>query len=101
MEAKTVWTFSPTCTSSRPAATVQSDECGRLAFGDVQPRHRQGGQSGLRSSGAMGDTLPGTRLHVTSNEQEMLGDLPVHQNLAKNAATFLHRRTSHDQLCIP
>ncbi|MFD5377761.1 hypothetical protein ACFWJE_25610 [Streptomyces griseoincarnatus] len=50
---------------------------------------------------AMGDTLPGTRLHVTSNEQEILGDLPVHQNLAKNAATFLHRLTSHDQLCIP
>ncbi|GAA3264317.1 hypothetical protein [Streptomyces labedae] len=50
---------------------------------------------------AMGDTLPGTGLHVTSDEQEMLGDLPVHQNLAKNAATFLHRLTSHDQLCIP
>ncbi|WP_458077489.1 hypothetical protein [Streptomyces sp. EMB26] len=50
---------------------------------------------------AMGDTLPGTRLHVTSNEQRILGDLPVHQNLAKNAATFLHRLTSHDQLCIP
>ncbi len=49
----------------------------------------------------MGDTLPGTRLHVTSNEQEMLGDLPGHQNLAKNAATLLHRLTSHGQLCIP
>ncbi|WP_233229676.1 hypothetical protein [Streptomyces sp. I5] len=49
----------------------------------------------------MGDTLPDTRLHVTSNEQRILGDLPVHQNLAKNAATFLHRLTSHDQLCIP
>ncbi len=50
---------------------------------------------------AMGDTLPGTGLHVTSNEQEMLGDLPGHQNLAKNAATLLHRLTSHGQLCIP
>ncbi|MFC7902466.1 hypothetical protein ACFUV1_20245 [Streptomyces griseoincarnatus] len=49
----------------------------------------------------MGDTLPGTGLHVTSDEPEMLGDLPVHQNLAKNAATFLHSLTSHDQLCIP
>ncbi|MFJ3706158.1 MULTISPECIES: alpha/beta hydrolase [Streptomyces] len=43
---------------------------------------------------AMGDTLPDTKLHVTFNEQEMLGDLAVYQNLAKNAATFLHRLTS-------
>ncbi|MGW2385646.1 alpha/beta hydrolase [Streptomyces sp. NPDC001658] len=43
---------------------------------------------------AMGDTLPDTKLHVTFNEQEMLGDLAVYQNLAKNAATFLHRLIS-------
>ncbi|HET6859706.1 MAG TPA: alpha/beta hydrolase, partial [Streptomyces sp.] len=43
---------------------------------------------------AMGDTLPDTKLHVTFNDREILGDLAVYQNLAKNAATFLHRLTS-------
>ncbi|WAU82696.1 alpha/beta hydrolase-fold protein [Streptomyces sp. Qhu-G9] len=43
---------------------------------------------------AMGDTLPDTKLHVTFNEQEILGDLAVYQNLTKNTATFLHRLTS-------
>lgn len=40
---------------------------------------------------AMGDTLPAAKLHVTFNDREILGDLAVYQNLAKNAATFLHR----------
>ncbi|MFJ2175241.1 alpha/beta hydrolase [Streptomyces sp. NPDC087851] len=43
---------------------------------------------------AMGDTLPATKLHVTFNDREILGDLAVYQNLATNAATFLHRLTS-------
>ncbi|MFJ8713191.1 alpha/beta hydrolase [Streptomyces violaceus] len=43
---------------------------------------------------AMGDTLPATKLHVTFNDREILGDMAVYQNLAKNAATFLHRLTS-------
>ncbi len=43
---------------------------------------------------ALGDTLPDTKLHVTLNEREMLGDLAVYQNLAQHAATFLHRLTS-------
>ncbi|MFF9901582.1 alpha/beta hydrolase [Streptomyces albidoflavus] len=43
---------------------------------------------------AMGDALPATRLHVTFNERELLGDIAVYQNLAKNAATFLHRLTA-------
>ncbi|WP_235967715.1 hypothetical protein [Streptomyces mesophilus] len=38
----------------------------------------------------MGDT----KLHVTLNEREILGDLAVYQSLAKNAAAFVHRLTS-------
>ncbi|MFD7512690.1 alpha/beta hydrolase [Streptomyces sp. NPDC059853] len=45
---------------------------------------------------AMGDTLPATKLHLTFNEQEFLGDMAVYQNLAKNTATFLHHLTSRD-----
>ncbi|MCW8216578.1 alpha/beta hydrolase [Streptomyces griseolus] len=43
---------------------------------------------------AMGDTQPATKLHVTFNDREILGDLAVYQNLSKNVATFLHRLTS-------
>ena len=34
------------------------------------------------------------RLHVTVNDRELFGDMPIYQNLAKNAATVLHRLTS-------
>ncbi|MFE0019786.1 alpha/beta hydrolase [Amycolatopsis sp. NPDC059021] len=42
----------------------------------------------------MGDSRPAAELHVTLNEQELLGDLAIYQNLTKNAATVLHRLTS-------
>ncbi|WP_409180156.1 alpha/beta hydrolase [Amycolatopsis sp. VS8301801F10] len=42
----------------------------------------------------LGDGLPAAKLHVTFNEQELLGELPVYQNLAKNTATLLHRLAS-------
>ncbi|WP_461296820.1 alpha/beta hydrolase [Streptomyces harbinensis] len=45
---------------------------------------------------AMGDTLPATRLHLTFNDRELLGGIPVYQNLARNTATFLHRLTAHN-----
>ncbi|MCG8919735.1 alpha/beta hydrolase-fold protein [Actinokineospora sp. PR83] len=44
--------------------------------------------------GEMGDVLPATKLHVTINEQELLGDLAVYQNLTKNTATVLHHLTA-------
>ncbi|USX49978.1 alpha/beta hydrolase [Lentzea sp. HUAS12] len=34
------------------------------------------------------------RLHVTVNDRELFGEMPIYQNLAKNAATVLHRLTS-------
>ena len=34
------------------------------------------------------------KLHLTFNDREILGTVPVYQNLAKNAATVLHRLTS-------
>ncbi|MFI2292679.1 alpha/beta hydrolase [Streptomyces niveus] len=43
---------------------------------------------------AMGDSQPATKLHVTLNDREILGDVAIYQNLAKNAATFLHRLPS-------
>ncbi|WP_424190180.1 alpha/beta hydrolase [Actinokineospora sp. G85] len=42
----------------------------------------------------MGDSLPAAKLHLTVNERELLGDLAVYQNLAKNTATVLHRLTA-------
>jgi len=42
----------------------------------------------------MGDRKQAARLHVTLNEQELLGDLAIYQNLAKNTATVLHRLIS-------
>ncbi|MEV0053684.1 alpha/beta hydrolase-fold protein [Saccharopolyspora shandongensis] len=42
----------------------------------------------------LGDSQPAAKLHVTVNDQELLGDLAVYQSLAKNAATVLHRLTS-------
>ncbi|WP_116205069.1 alpha/beta hydrolase [Amycolatopsis circi] len=44
----------------------------------------------------LGDSLPATKLHVTVNDQELLGDLAVYQILAKNTATLLHRLASRD-----
>ena len=44
--------------------------------------------------GALGDSPPAAKLHLTVNDQELLGDLAVYQSLAKNAATVLHRLTS-------
>ena len=34
------------------------------------------------------------KLHVTFNDREILGNVPVYQNLTKNAATVLHRLTA-------
>ncbi|ACU37747.1 alpha/beta hydrolase [Actinosynnema pretiosum subsp. pretiosum] len=34
------------------------------------------------------------RLHLTVNDRELLGEVPIYQNLAKNAATVLHMLTS-------
>ncbi|MCG3753634.1 alpha/beta hydrolase [Amycolatopsis sp. Poz14] len=42
----------------------------------------------------LGDRRPAAKLHVTVNDRELFGDLAVYQNLAKHAATFLHRVTS-------
>ncbi|MFI6820097.1 alpha/beta hydrolase [Micromonospora sp. NPDC050187] len=42
----------------------------------------------------MGDSLPTAKLHLTVNDRELLGDLAVYQNLAKNTATVLHRLTA-------
>ncbi|WHT22837.1 alpha/beta hydrolase-fold protein [Crossiella sp. CA-258035] len=42
----------------------------------------------------MGDSLPAAKLHVTINEQELLGDLAIYQNLTKNTATVLHHLTA-------
>ncbi|MBN3454519.1 alpha/beta hydrolase [Mycolicibacterium sp.] len=43
---------------------------------------------------AMGDSQPATKLHVTFNDRELLGDLTIYRNLAMNTATILHRLTS-------
>ena len=42
----------------------------------------------------LGDSLPAAKLHLTVNDQELLGGLAIYQNLAKNAATVLHRLTA-------
>ncbi|KRD20648.1 esterase [Mycobacterium sp. Root265] len=42
----------------------------------------------------MDDSRRATKLHVTFNDRELLGDLAVYQSLAKNTATVLHRLTS-------
>ncbi|RKT87039.1 hypothetical protein SAMN05421805_102561 [Saccharopolyspora antimicrobica] len=42
----------------------------------------------------MGDRQHAAKLHVTLNERELLGDLAIYQNIAKNVATVLHRLTS-------
>jgi predicted alpha/beta superfamily hydrolase len=42
----------------------------------------------------LGDRPHAARLHVTLNEQELLGDLAIYQNIAKHTATVLHRLTS-------
>ncbi|WP_181776802.1 alpha/beta hydrolase [Amycolatopsis pittospori] len=45
----------------------------------------------------MGDRRPAAKLHVTLNERELLGDLPIYQSLTKNTATVLHRLTSRGE----
>jgi predicted alpha/beta superfamily hydrolase len=40
------------------------------------------------------DSRRAAKLHVTFNERELIGDLAVYQELAKNTATVLHRLTS-------
>ncbi|MGA6161335.1 alpha/beta hydrolase [Amycolatopsis magusensis] len=42
----------------------------------------------------MGDSRNAAKLHVTLNERELLGDLPIYQSLTKNTATVLHRLTA-------
>jgi predicted alpha/beta superfamily hydrolase len=46
---------------------------------------------------AMGDCRHAAKLHVTFNDRELLGDLAIYQNLAKNTATVLHRLTSRSR----
>jgi predicted alpha/beta superfamily hydrolase len=45
----------------------------------------------------MGDGRQAAKLHVTFNDQELLGVLPIYQNIAKNTATLLHRLTSRGE----
>lgn len=46
---------------------------------------------------AMGEGRRATKLHVTLNERELLGDLAVYQSLAKTTATVLHRLTARGE----
>lgn len=46
---------------------------------------------------AMDDSQRAAQLHLTFNERELLGDLAVYQNLAKNTATVLHHLTSRSE----
>ncbi|MGJ6124336.1 alpha/beta hydrolase-fold protein [Mycolicibacterium sp. Y3] len=45
----------------------------------------------------LGDSRHATKLHVTFNDRELLGDLAVYQSLAQNTATVLHRLTSRGE----
>lgn len=45
----------------------------------------------------LGDSRRGTKLHVTLNDRELLGDLAVYQSLAKNTAIVLHRLKSRNK----
>lgn len=45
----------------------------------------------------MGDSPRTARLHVTINDRELLGDLAVYRNLAKNAATVVHHLSSRGE----
>ena len=42
----------------------------------------------------LGEALPTAKLHVTFNDRELLGDLPVYQKVSRNTATLLHLLTS-------
>ncbi|MEU7479774.1 alpha/beta hydrolase-fold protein [Lentzea sp. NPDC042327] len=42
----------------------------------------------------LGDDLPTAELHLTFNDREILGTVPIYQNLTKNAATVLHHLTA-------
>ncbi|MFI6908788.1 alpha/beta hydrolase [Nonomuraea sp. NPDC050394] len=42
----------------------------------------------------MGDSPHATKLHVTFNDRELLGDLAIYQSITRNTATLLHRLTS-------
>ncbi|MFI9561474.1 alpha/beta hydrolase [Nonomuraea endophytica] len=44
----------------------------------------------------MGDSRYATKLHVTFNDRELLGDLAIYQSITKNTATLLHRLTSRN-----
>ncbi|MGC7099566.1 alpha/beta hydrolase [Amycolatopsis lurida] len=45
----------------------------------------------------MGDRQHAAKLHVTLNEQELLGNLAIYQSLTKNTATVLHRLTARGE----
>ncbi|MFV8243386.1 alpha/beta hydrolase [Mycolicibacterium peregrinum] len=45
----------------------------------------------------LGDTRLATKLHVTLNDRELLGDLAVYQGLAKNTVTVLHHLKSRNE----
>lgn len=45
----------------------------------------------------MCDSQRATKLHVTFNDRELLGDLAIYQDLAKNMATVLHCLTSRSE----
>ena len=42
----------------------------------------------------LGDSPRATKLHVTINERELLGELPIYQSITRNAAVVLSRLTS-------
>ncbi|MGW0892921.1 alpha/beta hydrolase [Saccharopolyspora sp. NPDC002578] len=45
----------------------------------------------------LGDGQRAARLHVTLNEQELLGDMAIYQAMSKNTATVLHRLTARGE----
>ena len=46
---------------------------------------------------AIGESQRASKLHVTFNDRELLGDLAVYQSLARNTATVLHRLASRGE----
>ncbi|TDZ93472.1 alpha/beta hydrolase [Mycobacteroides salmoniphilum] len=45
----------------------------------------------------MGEGQRAAKLHMTFNDRELLGDLAIYQNLAKNTATIVHHLTSRSE----
>lgn len=45
----------------------------------------------------IGDSRRAAKLHLTINDRELLGDLTIYQNLARNTATIRHRLSSRGE----